>query len=480
MNIRYILYVLGVLLFIEGIFMTFPVVVALLYSEHDLLPMLYSSGIAFATGGLFWFFNRNSLKDIGRREGFVIVGTVWIMYAFFGSLPFIFSGYIPSITDAFFEAMSGFTTTGSTILGDVEALPHGLLFWRTFMHFIGGIGILVLYIAVLPIFGMGNMMIYQVETSIASVGWKLSPRIKDTAKYIFHIYLILTIACFLFYLPGMSFFDSLCHSFSTIATGGFSTKNESMGAFPVYSQYVTVFFMLAGGASFTLYFNAWKRDFYKIFRNDEYRFYLMLVIIASAFICIGLILSNYGIKQAIHESLFNVISIITSTGYTINDYMQWAPPLWFIIFLITFIGGCAGSTAGGMKIIRFMLMLKMIPVQFKKIIHQNAIINVKLNGHNVTEERLFRTLAFFVIFLCVYIIGVLGLMICGLDFTSAAGASIACLANSGLGLGSVGPIGNFANISLVAKWLCSFLMLLGRLELYSVLILLSPAFWRSK
>lgn len=480
MNIRYILYVLGVLLFIEGVLMMFPVVVALLYGEHDLLPILYSSGIAFATGGLFWFFNKNSSKDIGSREGFVIVGVVWIMYAFFGALPFIFSNYIPSFTDAFFETMSGFTTTGSTILNNIEALPHGLLFWRAFMHFIGGIGILVLLIAVLPILGIGNMTIYQIETSIAAVGWKLSPRIKDTAKYIFHIYLILTLACLLFYLPGMNFFDALCHSFSTIATGGFSTKNESMGAFSTYSQYVTVFFMLAGGASFTLYFNAWKRDFHKISRNDEYRFYLMLVIIATAFICIGLILSNYDIKQAIHESLFNVVSIITSTGYTINDYMQWAPPLWFIIIFITFIGGCAGSTAGGMKVIRFMLLLRMIPVQFKKIIHPNAIINVKLNGHNVTEERLFRTLAFLVIFICVYIIGVLALMICGLDFTSAVGASISCLANSGPGLGSVGPASNYADISLVAKWVCSFLMLFGRLELYSILILLSPAFWKNK
>ncbi len=477
MNIRFILYVLGALLFVEGGLLVLPVIVALLYGEHDLLPMLYSSAIAFAIGGAFWYFNKNCSKEISKREGFVIVGTVWIVYAFFGSLPFIFSGYIPSIADAFFEAMSGFTTTGSTILKDIEALPHGLLFWRAFMHFTGGIGILVLGIAVLPIFGMGSMMIYQAETSTASFGGKLSPRIKDTAKHIFRIYLILTVACILFYLPGMSFFDAVCHAFSTTATGGFSTKNASMGAYSTYAQYVTILFMLLGSTSFILFFYVWKREFKKVTQNDEFRFYLLIILVASIFIGIGLLLNNYGVEQAVRESSFNVVSIISTTGYAINDYMLWAPPLWFIIFLIAFIGGCAGSTAGGLKVVRFMLLFRMIPVQIKKIIHQNAIIQVKLNKQNVSEDRMFRTLAFFMIFLCVFTIGVFIMMMCGLNFTSAAGASIACLANSGPGLELVGPASNFGDLSAVGKWTCSFLMLFGRLELYSILILFSPAFW---
>lgn len=480
MNIRFILYVLGALLFIEGGLMVIPVIVALLYGEHDLLSILFSSVIAFFVGGTFWYFNKGCSQEIGKREGYIIVSMVWIVYAFFGSLPFIFSGYIPSITDAFFEAMSGFTTTGSTILKNVETLPHGLLFWRTFMHFTGGIGILVLGIAVLPIFGTGSMTIYQVETSTASIGGKLSPRIKDTAKHIFRIYLILNVACMLFYLPDMGVFDAICHAFSTSSTGGFANRNASMGAYSIYSQYVSIFFMLMGGTTFILFFYAWKREFNKIYQSDEYRFYLLIVLVASVAICVGLLMDGYNVELAIRESMFNVVSMLTTTGYAVNDYMAWSPPLWFIILLISFIGGCAGSTSGGLKVVRFLLLFRMIPVQLKKIIHQNAIIQVKLNKQNVSEDRMFRTLAFFMVFLCVYSIGVFLLMVCGVDFISAAGASISCLSNAGPGLGIVGPAYNFADISVVGKWVCSFLMLFGRLELYSILVLFSPAFWKKQ
>jgi len=478
MNIRFIQYVLGALLFIEGGLLALPVVVSLLYGERDMLPILYSSAIAFVTGGAFWYFNRNCSKEIEKREGFIIVSFVWIVYAFFGALPFVFSGYIPSFSDAFFEAMSGFTTTGSTILTDIEALPHGLLFWRAFMQFTGGIGILVLSIAVLPIFGMGNMMIYQAEMSGAAVGGRFSPRIKDTARHIFHIYLILTVACILFYLPDMDFFDAITHAFSTTATGGFSTRNASMGAFSAYSQYVTIVFMLLGSFSFVLFFYVWKRDFKKVAADDEFRFYLLIIFIASVFICAGLLLNSHDVEPSVRESLFTVTSIVSTTGYAVNDYMQWSPPLWFILFLLAFIGGCAGSTAGGLKMVRFLLLFRLMPVQFKKIIHQNAIIHVKMNSQTVPGDRMYRTLSFFMTFLCIYTAGVFVLMICGLNFTSAAGASIACLGNTGPGLDAVGPAGNFSALPAVGKWTCSLLMLLGRLELYSVLILLSPAFWK--
>ena len=477
MNIRFILYVLGTLLMIEGAMMVLPVIVSLLYGEHDLLPILFSAGITLLIGFAFWFFTRGCSKEIGRKEGHIIVGSVWIVYAFFGSLPYVISGYIPSFADAFFEAMSGFTTTGGTILRDIEALPHGLLFWRAFTHFAGGIGILVIGIAVLPIFGMGSMQIYQVETSQATMG-KLSPRIKDTAKHIFRIYFILTIICTLLYLPGMSFFDAICHAFSTMASGGFSTKNASMAAYSPYIQYITIFFMLLSGTNFTLVFYAWKREFNKVYHNDEYRTYLLIVLLASLFITIGLILNNFNVGLAIRESLFHVVSILTTTGYAISDYSAWAPPLWFIIFLISFIGGCAGSTSGGIKVVRFLLLARMIPVQIKKLVHQRAIIQVKLNKQNVTEDRMFRSLAFFMIFLCVFTLGTFIMMVCGLDFTSAAGASIACLGNSGPGLGSVGPVSTFAEVSAAGKWVCSFLMLAGRLELYSILIIFSSTFWK--
>jgi trk system potassium uptake protein TrkH len=437
--------------------------------------------VAFAIGWMFAYSNKNCPKEIGKREGFIIVGVVWIVFAFFGSLPFVFSGYVSSITDAFFETMSGFTTTGSTIIRDIEGLPHGLLFWRAFMHFTGGIGILVLCIAVLPIFGVGSMNIYQAETSTVSIGEKFSPRIKDVAKHIFRIYLILTASCILFYLPAMDFFDAVCHAFSTTAIGGFSTKNASMGAFSVYAQYVTILFMILGSCPFVLFFYAWKCEFGKITKNDEFRFYLTMILIISLFICIVLLIKNQGIVEpAIREGIFNVVSMISTTGYVINDYMQWSPPMWFIIFLTAFIGGCAGSTSGGLKMVRFLLLVRMIPMQFKKIMHQNAIVQVKLNGQTVPEDKMYRILAFFIIFLFVYIAGVFILILCGLNFTTAAGTSIACLSNTGSGLDLSGPHNNFANLSVAAKWICSFLMLFGRLEVYSILILFSPAFWRKQ
>lgn len=477
MNIRFILYVLGVLLTIEGILLLIPFMVALLYGEEVWLSLLLSAGIALAVGGLFVWIFKGASREIGKREGFIVVAAVWIVYAFFGSLPFVFSGHVPSMTDAFFEAMSGFTTTGGTILADIEALPHGLLFWRALTHFIGGIGILVLGIAILPIFGMGSMTIYHAETSNAVSAEKLSPRIKDTAKHIFRIYLVLNVACILLYLPEMKFFDAVCHAFSTTASGGFSTKNASMGEFSAYAQYVSIFFMLLAGTNYILLFHFWKRDFKKVTRNDEFRSYLIIILSAALFIFIWLQLTGYGTEKAARESLFHVVSILTTTGYAVSDYTLWAPPLWFILFLLIFVGGCAGSTSGGMKVVRFILFLRTIPVQIKRNIHQNAIIRVRFNKQNVPDDKMFRTLSFFMIFLCVFSAGTFVLMICGLDFSSSVGAAIACLGNTGPGLGSVGPAETFAAVPAVGKWVCSFLMLLGRLELFSILILFSPAFW---
>lgn len=477
MNIKFVIYVLGSLLLIEGVLMLLPVIISLLHDEHEWLPMFYAAAIAIFTGGVFAMLFKGSSKEIGKREGFIIVAMIWVVYAFFGSLPFVMSGHIPSFTDAFFETMSGFTTTGGTILPDIESLPYGLLFWRSLTHFTGGIGILVLGIAILPIFGMGSMSVYHAETSAAASGEKLTPRIKDTARKIFRIYLVLNVTCIVLYLPEMGWFDAVCHAFSTTASGGFSTKNASMGAFSAYSQYVSVVFMLLAGTNFILLFYAWKGDFRKISQNDEFRVYLLIILLATLFIGASLAINHYGVERSIRESLFHVVSILTTTGYAVSDYTLWMPPLWFILFLLIFVGGCAGSTSGGMKVVRFTLLLRMIPVQVKRLIHQNAILRVRLNKQNVSDDRMFRTLSFFMIFLCVFTFAAFLLMACGLDFTSAVGASAACLGNTGPGLGSVGPCTTFAEVSVAGKWICSLLMLLGRLELYSVLILFSPAFW---
>ena len=480
MNIRFILYVLGTLLLIEGGLLTLPVIITLIYEIQYLLPLLLSSVITLVTGFLLWHYNKKCSKIIGKREGFIIVSVVWIVFATFGALPFILGDCIASNTDAFFEAMSGFTTTGYTMLSNVEALPHGLLFWRALMHFTGGIGILVLCLAVLPNFGVGSMNIYQAEASTASLGGKISPRIKDTAKYISIIYIIMTTLCTLLYLPDMSVFDAVCHAFSTTATGGFSTKNASIGAFSSYSQWVAVVFMFLGSNSFILFFYVWKRKFKYIINNDEFRFFIILILIASALIFTGLVINSFETGKAAQEAVFNVVSIISSTGFVITDYKLSFPTLWFILFLLAFVGGCAGSTAGGLKIVRFILLFRLIPIQFRKMLHQNAIITVKLNKNFVNEERMYKTLAFFMIFLCVYTAGVFLLMISGFDFPSAVSASISCLANLGQGFELTGTASNLAEISTVGKYICVFLMLLGRLELYSVLILFSPTFWKKQ
>jgi trk system potassium uptake protein TrkH len=476
MNIRFILYTLGTLLIIESGLMLFPAIIAFVYGEQDFTSFLLSVLIAACAGGACWFFSKDSSKEISKREGHIIVSGVWIVFSVFGSLPFVLSGQVTSVADAFFETMSGFTTTGCTIFPNVEALTHGMLFWRALMHFTGGVGILVLIIAVLPIFGVGSMTIFQLETSNASIN-RLSPRIKDTATYIFRFYVFFTILCLLLYLPEMGFFDAICHAFSTTASGGFSTRNASMGAYSAYSQYVSIVFMLLAGTNFTLMYYAWKRDFKRISQSDEFRFYLLIVLVASLFIGCGLLFSGFGVERAFRESFFHVASILTTTGYAVSDYTLWAPPLWFIILLIAFIGGCAGSTSGGLKVVRFVLLFRMIPVQFKRIVHQRGLILVKLNKQNVPEEQMFRTLSYFMVFLCVFALGAFVLMICGLDVTSAIGATVACLTNCGQGWGMVGPSGNFSEISLAAKWVCAFLMLFGRLELYAVLVIFSREFW---
>jgi trk system potassium uptake protein TrkH len=476
MNIRFILYILGYLLIVEGVLMLFPTAIAIAYGESDANSFLFSSLTAFCMGGTLWYFFRKSSKEVTKREGHIIVCVVWIVFGVFGSLPFIFSGTAASFTDAFFETMSGFTTTGCTAMPDVEALTHGLLFWRALMHLTGGVGILMIVIAVLPLFGVGSMTIYQVETSQAGIS-RLSPKIKNTAGFIFRIYLFLTFACLLAYLPEMNFFDAVCHAFSTTASGGFSTYNASMGAFSAYSQYVSVVFMLLAGTSFVLMHYVRKGDFGKVLQSDEFRFYLLTILCVSLFVALGLMFDHFGMERAFRESLFHVTSICTTTGYAVSDYTLWAPPLWFVIVLTAFVGGCAGSTAGGLKMVRIILLLRMIPVQFKRIMHHRGLILVKLNGQNVPEEQMFRTLSFLMIFLCVFILGVFVLMICGLDVTTAFGATVACLTNCGLGTGEVGPAGNFSGIPPAGKWVCSFLMLLGRLELYAVLIIFSRNFW---
>jgi trk system potassium uptake protein len=478
-NKKFILNVIGILLVLLSLFMLAPLVVSIIYEERVFVYFLLSIAITLLAGGLLWYYTKDGSQEIDQREGFIIVSIIWIVYGLFGALPFYLSGYIPNPVDAVFETISGFTTTGATILRDVEILPHGLLFWRSMTHLIGGIGILVLFIIVLPMFGAGNMMLYRAETSSASTG-KLHPRIKETAKRLLWVYLgFVVVLTVILLFAGMDLFDALCHSFGTMASGGFSTKNASMAAFSPFAQYAIALFMLFAGINFTLHYYLLKGSFKKVFGDDELRLFLVVVGGATLIITFSLLLRfGMDVEPAFRTGLFQVISIITCTGFTTVDFMQWAPYMWFILFILMFVGGCAGSTSGSMKVVRYVLLIRNIGVQFKKIIHERGMFFVKLNKNNVPDELMHRTLAFFFIYLLTWCVSTFALLFTGLDFVSAAGIVAASMGGVGPGLGST--VAHCADITMVGKIVLSIDMLLGRLELFSMLILFSAAFWKSR
>lgn len=478
-NWRMILSVMGKLLIIVGGLMLTGVPFSLYYGDDDIRPILISSAITIFTGATIALATRKANPNLGKREGYIIVTFSWIWMSLFGTLPYILSGAIPDFTDAFFETMSGFTTTGASILSDIESLPHGILFWRSMTHWIGGMGIIVLSLAILPILGIGGMQLFIAEVP-GPVPDKLHPRITGTAKRLWAIYVILTLAESLLLLGGgMNLFDSLCHSFGTMATGGFSTRNDSIASFSPYIQYVITLFMFLAGMNFTLHYFMLHGKFSKLKVNDEFKYYLYLTLLATLFITVGLVaFNNYPLEKGFRDTLFQVVSIITTTGFVTADYLLWPGFLWFLIFILMFTGGCAGSTGGGIKAIRQLLLFKNTRVEIKRLVHPRAIVPIRLNGKAVPEEIVFNVMAFFVIYVIVFVSGTLGMSLLGLDYESSIGSVAASLGNIGPGIGSVGPVSNYALIPVGGKWLLAFLMLLGRLELFTVLILLSPSFWK--
>jgi trk system potassium uptake protein TrkH len=407
------------------------------------------------------------------------VALTWIVISIFGALPFYLSGAIPVYTDAFFETISGFTTTGATILQDIESVPKGLLFWRSMTHWIGGMGIIVLSLAILPFLGIGGMQLFAAEVPGITYD-KLHPRITETAKRLWGIYFLLTlIQTGLLMLGGMDLFDGLCHAFATMATGGFSTKNDSIASFSPFIQYVIIVFMVLAGTNFALHYIALHGKLKDVWRNEEYRYYISSIGFTTLFIALVLAFSaGENFFDALRNSLFTVVSIITTTGFITEDYLLWPGFLWVLVFLLMFVGGSAGSTGGGVKVVRQLLLFKNSLLELKRLMHPQAVIPVRLNNRPVSQDIFFNVLAFFLIYLIVFAIGVFVMTMTGLSFNSAVGASAACLGNIGPGIGSVGPTGNFAHITIFGKWFLSFLMLLGRLELFTILILLSPAFWK--
>ncbi|MBN1650835.1 MAG: TrkH family potassium uptake protein [Bacteroidales bacterium] len=491
LNFKLVIHILSFLLMIEAVALLISAAIAAIYDVNQVLQfnlldakggfwsLIVSAVITLIIGLLGWRLTFGVNKLVSKKEGYLVVAFSWILISFFGSLPFYLSGYFPSFTDAFFETISGFTTTGASILTNIESLPKGLLFWRSLTHWIGGMGIIVLSLAILPLLGIGGMQLFAAESPGPTFD-KIHPKVKETAKRLWAIYVLFTFLEVAFLMLGkMPFFDAVCHAFATMATGGFSTQNASVEDYSAFIQYVIIVFMILAGTNFSLHYYLLVGRVKDIWKNDEYKFYLGIIFFVTLIISTGLYFKmGFGVEKAFRDGLFQVVSILTTTGFVTADYLIWPPILWFVLFLLFFIGGSAGSTGGGVKVTRVLLLLKNSLLELKRLVHPNAIIPVRLNGKPVQQNIVFVVMSFFLIYISIFAFGAIILVGLGLDFISAIGASASSLGNIGPALGSVGPIENYAHLPSIAKWFLSFLMLLGRLELFTVLIIFSPTFWR--
>ncbi|TVR42562.1 MAG: TrkH family potassium uptake protein [Bacteroidia bacterium] len=454
---------------------------SLYYEEKDtLIPLLASIMMTLFTGLVLYYFNRHeNHKNISIKEGYLIVSLTWVSMSMLGALPFYLSGAIPAYTDAFFESISGFTTTGASILNDIEAVPHSILFWRSMTHWLGGMGIILLTLAILPILGVGGMQLFTAEVS-GSTPNKLHPHLRDTARRLWSIYLGFTaMQTFLLMLGGMDFFHAINHAFSTMATGGFSTQNDSIASYSPYIQYVIIFFMVMAGISFAMHYFLLKGQFRRVLSNEELRFYFSVIGVITLILTIGVFFFHQaGLEEAFRLSLFQTVSIATTTGFVTTNYLQWHQFLWFLIFLLMFTGGCIGSTGGGVKMIRIWILIKNTRLEIKRLIHPMAVIPLIIDRKIIPQNILTNFLAFFLLYIMLFFAGAGIMSLFGLDFTSSIGASIATLGNIGPAIGNVGPVDNYAHIPAAGKWILSFFMLLGRLELFTVLILFSQSFWK--
>jgi trk system potassium uptake protein TrkH len=480
LNPRTIIRILGLILITEGIFMWISIPVALLFREQDSLDFLLSGGITATVGAAAYFSTWRSPILLSSRDGYMIVTGGWILFSLFGTLPFLLTGSIPGITNAFFETVSGFTTTGASILNDIEALSHGTLFWRSLIQWLGGMGIILLTLILLPALGIGGMQLFTAEVPGPTPD-KLHPHIKDTAKRLWLIYLVFTVSeTLLLWAGDMGLFDAICHSLTTMATGGFSTKQASIAYWDsAYIHYVITFFMFLAGTNFTLSYFGMHGQFRKIWENEEFKWYLGFIAGFTLVIMTGLYLtSGGGIEKAFRDAIFQVVSILTTTGYTTADYLEWVPWLGVLIFTLMFFGGSAGSTGGGPKVMRIVIMLKNSTQELKRMIHPKAVIPVRLNREAVEERVVTNVLAFIAFYGIIAVISMVFMSLLGNDLETSVGAVAATLGNIGPGIGGVGPALNYAELHVAGKWFLSFLMLVGRLELFTVLVLFAPMFWR--
>lgn len=478
-NLKLIYKIIGSLLFIETVMLMLCLGVSLYYTETDIPAFAMSVVVSALCGFAMRYMGRDCDNTLSRRDAYLVVTLTWVVFSLIGTLPFMLSGSLTSFTDAFFETMSGFTTTGATIIDNVEALPHGLLFWRSFMQWIGGLGIVFFTIALLPSLVGGSTKVFAAEAT-GPIKTKLHPRLSTNAKWIWVVYLIITILCTASLLvAGMGLFDSVNYSMTTAATGGFGTHNDS-ALFTPAIQYIITLFCFASGVNFTLLYVALtRRHIRTLFGNTECRFYITLVSAFTIFIAAELMWKNgYTIEHALRSGVFQVVSFITTTGLLSDDPAKWPHVTWVVLAVCMFFGACSGSTSGGFKCIRGVMLLKIIKNEFRQMLHPNAVLPLKIDGVNVPSSKRVTLLAFLTIYLILSLVCSFSMIAMGIDNTNAITITLSSLGNVGPTLGiEIGPTMSWSILPEAAKWICSVLMLIGRLEIFSVLVIFTPQFW---
>lgn len=481
-NWKFVAKVVGFILLIESFFLFISSGVAFYHQGSDVYDLFYAGIITLASGSAIVLTSgiKEKIRIISKRESYLGVTLSWVSFALFGSLPFLFSGYFNSFTDAFFEATSGITTTGASILTNIDSLPHGLLFWRCIMQWLGGMGIIVFSLALLPLIGGGASQLFDAEAS-GLVQDRFRPRVAQMAKRLWGIYLGLTfLSILLLWLGPMNTFDAVCHGFTTVSTGGFSTKQDSIAFWDSrYIESIILVFMAFGAINFTLLYRLLKGDVKKFVRDEELQWFFAFILGAVCLLTFDLTFNGtYPILKSLQHALFQVVSVITTTGFATAEYSTWGPFCLIVFLFLMVVCGCAGSTSGGMKTVRTVVLVKDTIVEFKRLIHPRAIIPVRLNGSAISFSIVQRLLAFIFLYIAIIFISWAILTLVGLSFEEALSASISAISNVGPAFGNLGPMDSYAMIPGFAKWYLAFLMIVGRLELFTVLILFTPGFWK--
>lgn len=481
-NFRSIYKVIGQLLFLEAAILLVCLIISLCYGEDDMAAFLISTLLTLAAGIALKRLGRKSDNTLSRRDAYLVVSLTWVIFSLFGLIPFMISGRITSFTDAFFETMSGFSTTGATIIDDILPFPHALKFWRTVTQWIGGLGIVFFTIALLPSLVEGSVKVFAAEAT-GPMHTKLHPKLSTSAKWIWTIYVVITVACFLtYYILGMTPFEALNYAMTTTATGGFAIHNNSAEYFRSPAiEYACIAFCFLSGVNFTLlYMAVVKRKLKNLFHSVEFRFFLGMIVVSTVFIMAELLWKNgYCVERALRSALFQVVSFATTTGLFNDDAGRWPHVTWVVLAMCMALGGCSGSTAGGIKSIRAVMMWKSIQGELRQLLHPNAVLPMRIDGANVTQQKRVTLLAFLTIYLTCWFLGTFAMIAMGIDSVNATTISLSCLSNVGPSLGiEIGPTMSWAELPDLAKWLCSLLMLVGRLEFFSVLVIFTPTFWK--